>query len=287
METSTILISGATGANGTELMKLLSALGIPARAMVRSIAKATALTGLPGVSLVQGDFDDAASLDSALRGVTKAFLLTPSSERAEAQQLAFVAAAQRAGVRHIVKLSQFAATVDSPVRFLRYHAAVEDAIRSSGIDFTFLRPNLFFQGLFGFAELIKAGQFMAPIGEARISAIDVRDIAEVAAAALTEDGHAGQTYTLTGPDALTHAELAATLGAAAGHPVKFQSVPSEAFGQALSSFGMPEWQAAGLLEDYAHYNRGEAAAVLPTVERVTGHAPRSFTQFARDFADQF
>jgi uncharacterized protein YbjT (DUF2867 family) len=119
-------------------------------------------------------------------GVDRAFLLTNSSEQAEDQQSAFVAVAQSAGVKHIVKLSQWAADKDSPVRFLRYHAAVERIIKESGLAFTFLRPNLFMQGLLAFREtIVGQGKFFAAAGDTKISAVDVRDIAAVATAALT------------------------------------------------------------------------------------------------------
>jgi uncharacterized protein YbjT (DUF2867 family) len=246
------------------------------------------LASLPGVDLVPGDFDDAASLARALQGVDRAFLVTPSSERAEAQQRSFVDSAARAGVRHIVKLSQWAADPRSPVRFLRYHAAVEAAIRDSRMAFTFLRPNLFMQGLLGFrASIVAQGQFFAAADDARISAIDVRDIADSAAAALSSEGHEGKTYDLTGPEALTHAEFAAQLATALGRPVAFVNVPPEAMRAALLGAGFPEWQADGLLEDYAHYRRDEAATVATGVKDATGRSPRTFAAFARDFASAF
>jgi uncharacterized protein YbjT (DUF2867 family) len=125
-----------------------------------------------------------------------------------------------------VVLSQLAAAGDSPVRFLRYHAAVERHVRDLGIGYTFLRPNLFFQGLLAFAAMISAeGRFYAPIGEAAVSAVDVRDIADVAAVALTEAGHEGATYTLTGPAALTHAQIAAALTGALGREITFTGRP--------------------------------------------------------------
>ena len=283
-----ILVTGATGSNGTELLKLLSARGVQARAMVRSADKAGAITGLPGVEVAAGDFDDAASLDRVLRGVERAFLLTDSTDRAEARQMSFVAAAKRTGVRHIVKLSQFAADEASPVRFLRYHAAVERAVRESGMDHTFLRPNLFMQGLLNFAPTIKAeGRFYAAVGDAKVSVVDVRDNAAVAAAALTGEGHAGKTYTLTGPEALSHAEMAAGLSEVLGRTVAFVDVPPEAMREALSHTPMPAWQADGLIEDYAHYHRGEAASVSSGVRDATGAAPRPFAAFARDFAAAF
>ena len=135
-------------------------------------------------------------------------------------------------MRHIVKLSQLAADPGSPVRFLRYHAAVEQAIRASGLAYTFLRPNLFMQGLLGFrASIVAEGRFFAAAGDAKISAVDVRDIAAVAAAALTE-GHEGRTYDITGPEALTHAEMAERLSAALGRRVEFVDVPPDAMRQA-------------------------------------------------------
>ena len=283
-----ILVTGATGTNGAELVKLLSSRGVPLRALVRSRNRGTAIAALPGVESVVGDFDDPASLGRALAGVERAFLLTPSTDRAEAQQLAFVAAARGAGVRHVVKLSQFAADEGSPVRFLRYHAAVERAIRESGMAWTFLRPNLFMQGLLGFAGSIRAeGRFHAAAGDARVSVVDVRDNAAAAAAALTEGGHEGCIYDLSGPEALTHAEMAAKLSEAAGREIAFVDVPPDAMRGALVGTGMPLWQADGLVEDYAHYRRGEAAAVLPGVEDATGQPPRGFSSFARDYAAAF
>ncbi len=283
-----ILISGATGSVGSELARTLSQRGVGFQALVRSPERAGALAGLPDVELVGGDFGDEASLARALTGVERAFLLTPSTAEAEAQQLRFVAVAKRQGVRHLVKLSQWAANARSPVRFLRYHAIVEAAIRESGLEYTFLRPNLFMQGLLAFRDAIAhQGQFFASAGAARVSVVDVRDIAAAAAAALLDPRHAGQTYDLTGPEALTHAEMAAQLTAALGRPVQFVDLPEEAMRGALAGTGMPSWQVDGLVEDYAHYRRDEAAVVATGVKDATGKAPRSFADFARDYAPAF
>ena len=286
----TVLITGATGSVGSEVVKALVARQVPFRAMVRHPDEkpAQVLAALPGAEIVVGDFNDAASLARALAGIERAFLLTNSTAQAEAQQRRFVAQAQQAGVRHLVKQSQWAAAADSPVRFLRYHAAVEQAIQATGLAYTFLRPNLFMQGLLAFKDAIQQrGQMFAPIGEARISAVDVRDIAAAAAAALTEPGHENKTYDLTGPAALTHAEMAAGLAAALGHPVAFVDVAPADFPYYLLRAGMDPWQAEGLLEDYAHYHRGEAAAVAPGVQEATRHPPRDFAAFARHYAPAF
>ncbi len=282
-----ILQTGATGSVGFELAKLFAAHGIAAKAMVRSSASADKFTDLAGIQPVTGDFDDAASLDAALVGIERAFLVTNSTERAEAQQLAFVAAAKRAGVKHIVKLSQLHAAADSPVRFLRYHAVVEQAIRDSGMDCTFLRPNLFMQGLLGFKDTIAQGKLFAPIGDSKISLADTRDIAAVAFEALTKPGHAGQSYDITGPEALTHAEIAARIGNAIGADVAFIEIPPEAMRDAAVQVGFLPWQADGLIEDYAHYARGEAEAISPDAPAVIGQPARSFEAFLNDYGAVF
>ena len=282
---SPILVTGATGNTGRPLVEALVRAGAPVRAMVRDQAGQARLPA--GVQAAVADFDDPASLAAALDGAERAYLVTPSSEQAEAQQKRFADLAAKAGVRHLVVLSQLASAADSPVRFLRYHAAVERHVRDLGIGYTFLRPNLFFQGLLALAGPIAAeDRFFAPIGDAPVSAVDVRDIADVAAAALTQDGHEGATYTLTGPAAVTHAEMASALSAALGREITFIDVPPEAFAASLRGV-LPPWQVEGLLEDYAHYRRGEAAAVSTAVADVTGRPPRDVTQFATDYASAF
>jgi uncharacterized protein YbjT (DUF2867 family) len=234
-----ILITGASGNVGSELVKILIPQGAPFRAMVRSAEAARKIEAQAGVEIVLGDFNDPETIARALAGIDRAFLLTPSSEQAEAQQSAFVELAGRAGRLHIVKLSQLAAAPDSPVRFLRYHAAVERTIRASGLPYTFLRPNLFKQGFLGFRHSIVAeGKFFAPAGNARISVIDVRDIAAVAAVALTERDHEGRIYDLTGPEALTHAEMANHLSDALGRRVAFEDASPDTLRGALIGVGL-------------------------------------------------
>lgn len=283
-----VLLTGATGTVGMLLAQRLSALNIPFRAMVRSKERAHALMALNGAECVTGDFNDEPTVMSALHGIERAFLLTASSEQAEVEQHRFVDAAHRAGTPHIVKLSQWAADTNSPVRFLRYHAAVEQKIKQSGLPFTFLRPNLFMQGLLGFKETIcQKGVFFAAIGDAAISAVDVRDIANVAAVTLTQPDHDGKTYALTGPEALTHLQMAEKLSSALKQPVRFESVSPEAMRDALFAAGFPAWQVDGLIEDYAHYERGEASQVTSDVVNVTSQLPHSFDDFAHDYASKF
>ena len=284
----TMLVTGTTGNIGTELIKQLVERNVPVRALIRSAKDRDKLVHLPGITIVEGDFNDPVSLGRALAGMEKAFLLTNSSEQAEQQQLQFVAEAKRAGVKHVIKLSQLGADPASPVRFLRYHAVVEQAIQESGVVYTFLRPNLFMQGLLGFRDsVVSQNQFFAAIGDAKVSLVDVRDIAAVGAAVLTEPGHVNKVYTLTGPQALTHAELAIEFTKALGRPITFVNVTPEVMRGALEQVGFPAWQADGLIEDYAHYSRHEASVVTADVETATGQRPHSFAEFAHDYTGAF
>ena len=282
-----ILITGATGTVGSEVVKRLSAQGIKARAVTRDPRKAQA-NPLPHVEFVQGDFNDPESIRRACSGIDRAFLLTNSTEHAEQQQLAFVRIAQQSGVRHMVKLSQLHADPSSPQRFLRYHGAVEAAIQGVGLNFTFLRPNLYMQGLLNFRQSIQEKSvFFAPVAAARISAVDVRDLADVALAALTTTKHDNKIYSLTGTDALTFAEMAQQLSRAVGRTITFVDVPDESMRTALVNLGFPPWQVDGLIEEFAMYRRGEGEAIEPGTYEALGRPAQSFNDFARDYASLF
>ncbi|MCF0055961.1 SDR family oxidoreductase [Dyadobacter sp. CY356] len=289
-KSASILITGATGNVGKELVKYLATKEVPFRAMVRSMDRSKDLESitLPGVEIIKGDFNDPESLENEIKGIEKAFLLTNSSELAEQQQTAFVMAAARAGVKHIVKLSQWAADVNSPVRFLRYHAVIENLIKESGMAYTFLRPNLFMQGLLGFREtIIRQNQFFGAIGDSRISMVHTSDIAAAAGEALTSSAHEGKVYDLTGPESLTHYEMAEKLSAALGRQIEFVDITPNDLKQTLLYVGFTEWQAEGLVEDYAHYKLGEAAEVKSGVREATGKQARSFDFFVNEYASQF
>lgn len=144
------------------------------------------------------------------------------------------------------------------------------------------------QALLGFTRSIESeNRFFAPAGDARISLVDVRDIAAVAAAALTKAGHEGATYNITGPEALTHQEMAMQFSEALDKRVDYVEVPDAPMHDALLSYGMPAWQAEGLIEDYGHYRRGEASGVSHDVQGVTGIASRSFRTFLNDYRHAF
>jgi uncharacterized protein YbjT (DUF2867 family) len=273
-----LLVIGATGTTGSAVIRALIARDTACRAMSRR-----ADAELPGrAELVVGDVARESDLARALDGIRAVYLVTPSTDSAEEQQLRVLKAAEEAGVSHLVLLSQYAAAQDSPVRFLRYHAAVEQALADSRIAATVLRPNLFMHGLLMFKDLIATqGIITAPIADAKVSAVHVDDIGEVAAHALI-GGDALGTVTLTGPEALTHQEMAAMLAKACQRRIEFVDSSTAQFREALT--GVPEWQVDGLIEDYAHYRAGEAADVTDDFQRVIGKPSRSFATFANEVA---
>ncbi|GAB3401782.1 SDR family oxidoreductase [Schumannella luteola] len=286
--TETLLVAGATGGTGGALLASIAAgAGGAVPAGIRAMTRSTR-TALPaGAERVIADLDDAESLRRALDGVQGVYLASPSTERAQEQQLRFTELAAAAGVKHLVLLSQLGADADSPARCLRFHAAVERGLAESGIAATVLRSNFFMQSLLAVASLVRdRGLLAAPLGAARVSAIDVRDIGAVAATALLSGRPLG-TLTLTGPEALGFGQVAAQLGAAIGRSdVRFLDAPPAVFAAALRSF-MPAWQVDATLEDFRFYATGAAAGVSDGVQRVLGHGPLPFTAFARDYAPLF
>lgn len=283
-----ILITGSTGTIGSELCRILAKKGISFRAMSRTKEAAENIAMLEGCEITIADFNDKNSLKKALHGIKHAFLLSNSSAKAEQLQSNFIEVAQEMNLEHIVKQSQLKADIDSPVRFLRYHAVLEQKIKKSGIHYTFLRPNLFMQGLLGFKDFIKhEGKFFATLDKAKVSLIDIRDIAAVAAEALIGEEHYNKTYNLTGPQALTHYEIANRLSEVLQKPVEYVNTTDDEMFTALLQAGFPEWQAKGLIEDYAHYGRGEAMTITDDVQEVTGKVPRTFDEFARDYSNAF
>ena len=282
-----ILITSAPGNNANAVIRELTKAGVRVRALLRNPNSAGEIKG-PLVEVAVGDFLNTASLDAALRGVEKVFLIPPTDPRSVEMQGNFIRAAKRAGTRHVVKLSVNGADVNSPVRVARWHAEGEKELEASGIPFTHLRPNAFMQNLLGLAPtIVSQGEFYQPAADGKVSHIDVRDIAAVAAKALTENGHQGKTYVITGPEALSYDEAASKISKAIGKPVKYVNVTPEDFKKSLLGWGIPEFMADGLNEFFAAIRAGYCAVVTNTVEEVTKRKPISFDDFVRDFAGAF
>jgi uncharacterized protein YbjT (DUF2867 family) len=185
---------------------------------------------------------------------------------------------------HVVKVSVIAADPDSPSRFFAGHARIEELIRESQLPCTLLKPNDFMQNAFQWAATIPSDG-RAYVTSGSISSVHVSDVAAVAVAALTGEGHEGAVYTLTGPEALTRAEQAAKIGEALGREVEMVEISADQLRAGLLQAGLPEWIAEGLTELQVHYfGPGHGAATTDDIRQVTGRAPRTFDEFAGDFA---
>jgi uncharacterized protein YbjT (DUF2867 family) len=280
-----ILVTGATGTVGSLLITELRKRDMPVVAMVRDPARQWG----DGVSPVVADFDDPATLDAAVAGVDAIYLLAPVHPKMDTYACDLIDAVLRSDGRPRIVLHAALGFDAHPqgVRFLTAHAMTFDHLRVSGLDWTVLAPNGFFQNFVGMAKSVKAGWLALPAGHAPVSYIDAADVATVAAHVLTSDGHSGKVYPLTGPEALTHGEIAARLAAAAGREVIYQSVSGEQARAAMLGSGVDEWRADGLVELYGTYAAGRAAEVSYAVSVLSGQPARSFDEFMAAHSNAF
>jgi uncharacterized protein YbjT (DUF2867 family) len=280
----TILVTGATGTIGRDVTRQLAGKSATVRAGVRDPGKARKQFGAD-VALVPFDFENAHSVDEALKGVTKVFLLPPLMPNQVEAANALVDAAKRAGVRHIVKLSVIGVDTES-FTLGKWHAAQERHIRESGLAYTLLRPNSFMQNFINHFPP-RDGVIYLPWGNGRASFVDTRDIAAVTAEALTASGHEGKIYTLTGPAALGIAEVAKILSETAGREINYVDVPESAARDGMLQAGLPQWQVDAVMELHAINKQNLWSTVTPDIEKVIGKPPTEFAQFARDHAEKF
>jgi uncharacterized protein YbjT (DUF2867 family) len=274
-----ILIIGGRSKIGASLIGDLLAKGQQVRVLVRAGEPAD---GIPSsVETVAGDLADEGSLVTAMSGAERVFLLSSPHPDAVAWHRNAVDAARRSEVRLLVRSSILGAGRETGAEFITAHTASDRYLEGSGLPYVILRPNLFLQNIpeSTIPAIGASGNFYVNAGQARISMVDTRDVAAVAAAALTQDPHAGARYDLTGPQALSYSDVAAKLASALGRPVSYVSAPDEAVRQALLGGGLNQWFAGALVGLYQDYRRsgtdGYAAQVTDTVQRVTGRPPRS------------
>lgn len=270
-----ILISTANGKVGSEIVKQLVTLGAVLRVGAHNVSKAQA--AFPGTEVVHFDYHNLASVKAALSGVSVLYLASPGDFPAAPEQ-AVVELAKSAGVRRIVKLSAMGVENADGVPLRE----VEKTIQASGLEWTLLRPSWFMQNYStGMAEGIKAGTLYEPTESARTGFIDARDIAAVAVKALTEDGHTGQAYTLTGPQSLNREEVARQISEAMGKPVQYVPISDEQFRAAMKDALSPSYLEL-MSSLYSGVRAGWSDATTDTVQRVLGREPISFAQFAKD-----
>jgi len=283
-----ILVTGATGLTGSELVRRLSANGVPVRALVRSREKAGPLASLPGVEIVPGDMAEPETLREALEGVDRAMLISSSDSTMLEVQASFIDAACDAGVKHVVKLSGIIPDIHSKFRFARMHGEAEKKLEDSGMDWTHLRAGEFMQAYFRqVPSIVNRGILALPMEDASIASIDAADIARVAADVLTGDGHEGKIYPITGPESLTMAEVAERLSRVTGTRVRYVNIAPEEAKKAQLAAGLDPYLVDGLVELFAERRQGKESKAWDTIERVFGWRPTSFEEFAQRNAAVF
>lgn len=276
-----ILITGASGNVGREVLKQVCEAGARVRAAYQSPQRAAEAPA--GVETVVADFNRPETLRAALTDVDRVFLVGPVAPNLVELESKATDEIKRSGVRHLVKLS---AMGTRGATFPRQHAESEDRIKDSGVPWTFLRPNGFMQNMvmYNARTVREQSAFYGSQGEGKVSHVDIRNVASVAVRVLIEDGHAGRTYTLTGPEALSNSRIAEILSATLGRPIKYVNLPPEQMKQALVGGGVPEWNANGILDLETLYRDGGASTVTGDAELVLRRQPITYEQFARDYA---
>ncbi len=274
-----ILVIGGRSKIGAALIEELLSRGERVRALVRAGERDGSLPA--AADAVTGDLADEASLVAAMDGIEKVFLLSSPHPDAVTWHRNAVDAARRADVRLLVRSSILGADAESAPEFIDAHHVCDRYLRDSGLPHVIVRPNLFLQNIqeSTIPAIDASGNFYVDAGQARISMVDTRDVAAVAAAALCEPGHAGADYDVTGPEALSYADVAAKLSQVLGREVSYVDVPDDAVRGALIGAGLSDWFAGALVGLYQDYRRsgpaGYAAQVTDTVTRLTGRPARS------------
>jgi len=278
-----ILVTGATGHIGRELIPFLLESQHSIRVLVREERKLLHLD--PSIGRVKGDLNDPESILTAMQGVEKVFLVTFETQ----QDINMIDAAKRAGVQRIVKLSTLEAT-EHKIRVGKWHYEREQIIRGSGLDWTFLRPGMFMSNsIEWWAESIKGqGSVFFPGGRTgKVAPIDPRDVAKVAALALTQSGHSKQAYELTGSELFTIGEMVRIISQALGKRIQYMDIPPIAAKLFMLKSGLDKALVNALMEMLASLRKNEGALVMDTVQRVTGNAPRTFAEWCCDHIQAF
>jgi uncharacterized protein YbjT (DUF2867 family) len=279
-----VLVTGATGNTGSLLVPALLKAGVDVRVFVRDEAKAKPLKDL-GAEVVSGDLDEPGTILPAVKNIDKIYLLTWNGETQLKQAENVINAAKYEGVPYIVRHSMWG---PENSRIIKQGDKIEEMIKSSGLQWTLLKPTFYMQNTMMAAQTISSdGVIYWDMKDGRLGMIDVRDIADSALAVITGEGHEGKSYILTGPGAISFNDVASTFSRVLDKEVKYVNVPGEAALQSMTGMGVPQWIAEGYVELSEGFSKNFANSTTENVKILTGHSARSFEQFAKDFAQVF
>lgn len=280
-EAMTILITGATGTIGRQIARELLDRGASIRAASRDPGKLSALADR-GAEVVRVDLDDPATLEPAFAGASAAFVVGPDGPTFGDAYEAIVAAASRAGLGHLLRYSALGADPDASFALARGHGVAETHVKNGDVPWTLLRPTFYQDNLVNFTgdSIRDEGRFYGASGDGAAAFISSADIARVAATVLESPAdHAGQTYTLTGPEALTAAEVAALASEILGREIRYVDLPPEQLAAGLRQAGMADWFVDSMLALENVKRQGWAAEVSPAVRDLTGRDPETYRSF--------
>ncbi|MDX1674590.1 MAG: SDR family oxidoreductase [Longimicrobiales bacterium] len=281
-----ILVTGATGKVGSELVRRLADRRVEVKAGTRRPELAEGLFG-GAVEVVELDYDVTSTWDGAVQWADRVFLVPPPFDpRGDERLVPFLDWAVQSGSQHVVLLSAMGIEAREQLALRR----IEQRIQRTGVRWTLLRPNIYMQNFargFVARAIREEGAFHLPVGDAHVSFVDGRDVASVAAEVLTADRHFGEAYTLTGPDALDHHQVAAIIGEATGRSIGYEPIPEAEMQTVLADAGWPQGRAdtfAGLM---AAIREGRRSEVTPDIRRLLDRPPTSFRAFAEEHADDW
>lgn len=278
-----ILVVGGTGQVGSIVVQEL----LKRRADLRLLIRNERSSIPSGVEVAVGDLMDPPAVERAMTGVDKLYLLNTVSSGELTQGLIAYDLAKRHDLSHVVYHSAFRADALCDVPHFAAKLAIETAMRTFDVPWTIIRPNYFFQNDVRSREALRKGVYPTPLGDSGISAVDVRDIAEAAALALTTSGHEGKIYNLNGPDILSGAQAATIWSEVLSTPVRYERVDLLALEEMTRASGRPSWAAFDIRMMFqAYLERGFAAGPsdIETLTDLLGHAPRNYRSFAKETA---
>jgi uncharacterized protein YbjT (DUF2867 family) len=281
-----ILVTGATGRVGIQLVELLWQANLPVRVLARTPEAAASLS-LLGISVILGDLDRPNDLHTPLSGCDRLISIPPNTINQAEQEIRLFEAAKRGGIDRIVKISTSKANPRSTCHFFQQHALGEDYLQQMGTPFTILRSNSFMQNFLWFAREIETrGTISLPMKDAKTAPVDIRDLAEVAYRILTTGDRDSKTYNVTGSEMLSMSAIAEKLSICANKKITYIDVASDDFKQTLFQVGLPQWYAEAVVASWQIASEGHPI-VTDTVFETTGKQPIAFDRFIRDYQGTF
>jgi uncharacterized protein YbjT (DUF2867 family) len=276
-----ILVTGATGRVGSRLVESLLKLGKRVKVLARNPQKAASLQAL-GAAVFLGDLNQPDCLEEALRGCDRLVSISPNTLNQAEQEIKLFQAAQQTNIHRIVKLSTVKSELESPCQFFRQHAIAEQYLKQSGFEFTIVQSNSFMQNFLWFAREIRTGGTLSlPMRDAKTAPIDIRDVVDVVSAILTEDGHEGATYNVTGSELLSLQKIAEKLSVVTNRKIIYIDVSPVTFKQILLQSGVSDWYAEAVAESWQVANKGQPT-ITDVVARIGRKQPITFDEFVRD-----